>query len=48
MGGDSNQVQIVTEAGVEILEQMSKMDVARVLVRRAADTLAAMQSDSDD
>ncbi|MBU1756986.1 MAG: bifunctional phosphopantothenoylcysteine decarboxylase/phosphopantothenate synthase, partial [Alphaproteobacteria bacterium] len=48
MGGDSNQVQIVTEAGVEMLEQMSKTDVARELVRRAADTLAARQDDHDD
>tara|TARA_R110002072_G_scaffold138109_8_gene281245 strand:- start:12952 stop:14631 length:1680 start_codon:yes stop_codon:yes gene_type:complete len=48
MGGDNNQVQIVTEAGVETLDQMSKTDVARELVRRAADTLAAMQDDHDD
>ena len=48
MGGDNNQVQIVTEAGVETLAQMSKPDVARELVRRAADTLAAMQDDHDD
>lgn len=48
MGGDNNQVQIVTEVGVETLEQMSKLDVARELVRRAADSLAALQEDRDD
>lgn len=48
MGGDDNQVQIVTEEGVEALEQMSKLDVARELVRRAADALATVRDDSDD
>ncbi|OBX18779.1 peptidase [Erythrobacter sp. QSSC1-22B] len=49
MGGDNNQVQIVTEAGVETLEPMSKRDVARELMRRAADALAAKDDgDGDD
>ena len=40
MGGDSNQIHIVTSQGVEELPEMSKDDVARELVRRAADALA--------
>ena len=39
MGGDSNRVEIVTESGIETLEPMAKSDVARELVRRAADVL---------
>ena len=48
MGGDSNRVEIVTENGIETLEPMSKTDVARELVRRAADALGAARDDSDD
>ena len=36
MGGDRNRVHILTDAGVETLEDMPKQDVARELVRRAA------------
>ena len=48
MGGDSNRVEIVTENGIETLEPLSKTDVARELVRRAADALGAARDDSDD
>lgn len=41
MGGDSNRVHIVTSQGVEELPEMTKEDVARELVRRAAEVLAA-------
>ncbi len=40
MGGDLNQVHIVTHAGVESLSEMPKDAVARELVRRAAQALA--------
>ena len=40
MGGDSNQVHIVTSQGVEELPRMGKDEVARELVRRAAEALA--------
>ena len=40
MGGDANEVHIVTSGGVEDLPRMDKDDVARELVRRAADVLA--------
>ena len=39
MGGDRNHVHIVTSAGVEELPEMGKEDVARELVRRAAEAL---------
>ena len=39
MGGDLNQVHIVTSKGVESLPEMAKDDVARELVRRAAEAL---------
>ncbi|MEP2725082.1 phosphopantothenoylcysteine decarboxylase [Roseibium sp.] len=48
MGGDNNQIQIVTEAGVETLAQMSKLEVARELVRRAADALGGSRDDRDE
>jgi phosphopantothenoylcysteine decarboxylase/phosphopantothenate--cysteine ligase len=48
MGGDSNQVQIVTEGGVETLGQMAKTEVARELVRRAADALGTASDEGDD
>ena len=41
MGGDTNHVHIVTSGGVEELPEMGKQDVARELVRRAAEALAA-------
>ena len=40
MGGDSNHVHIVTSQGVEELPEMGKNEVARELVRRAAEALA--------
>lgn len=39
MGGDTNRVHIVTSAGIEALPEMAKDDVARELVRRAAEAL---------
>ena len=39
MGGDRNRVHIVTKDGVETLDEMPKQDVARELVRRAAQVL---------
>lgn len=47
MGGDRNQVHIVTSQGVETLPEMGKDDVARELVRRAADALADAPSADD-
>ena len=40
MGGETNHVHIVTSQGVEELPEMGKTEVARELVRRAADALA--------
>ena len=40
MGGDLNQVHVVTQKGVESLPEMAKEDVARELVRRAAEALS--------
>ena len=40
MGGETNHVHIVTSQGVEELPEMGKAEVARELVRRAADALA--------
>ena len=48
MGGDMNQVHIVTANGVESLPEMPKDDVARELVRRAAEALAAPVEDEHD
>ncbi len=45
MGGDLNQVHIVTQGGVESLAEMPKEDVARELVRRAAVALAEPEAD---
>ena len=39
MGGDRNRVHILTDKGVETLDDMPKQDVARELVRRAARAL---------
>ena len=47
MGGDLNQVHIVTAGGVESLPEMAKEDVARELVLRAAEALAPVE-ESDD
>ena len=47
MGGDLNQVHIVTAGGVESLPEMAKEDVARELVLRAAEALATVE-ESDD
>ncbi|MBX7458439.1 bifunctional phosphopantothenoylcysteine decarboxylase/phosphopantothenate synthase [Qipengyuania sp. 1NDH17] len=48
MGGDLNQVHIVTQGGVESLAEMPKEDVARELVRRAAEALAEPEVDPRD
>ena len=46
MGGDLNHVHIVTSQGVEELPEMGKTDVARELVRRAADALAGADAEA--
>ena len=48
MGGDLNQVHIVTAGGVESLPEMPKDDVARELVARAAEALVAPEEDMHD
>ncbi len=48
MGGDLNQVHIVTSGGVESLAEMPKEDVARELVRRAAEALVKPEEDPRD
>lgn len=47
MGGDLNQVHVVTSGGVESLPEMAKEDVARELVARAADALAETGGEDD-
>ena len=47
MGGDLNQVHIVTSAGIESLPEMPKQDVARELVARAAEALATIGDTND-
>ncbi len=47
MGGDLNQVHIVSSNGVESLPEMPKEDVARELVRRAAEALNPVEDDDD-
>ncbi|WP_370191065.1 bifunctional phosphopantothenoylcysteine decarboxylase/phosphopantothenate synthase [Qipengyuania sp.] len=47
MGGDLNQVHIVTSAGIESLPEMPKEDVARELVARAAAALQAIEEQHD-
>ena len=47
MGGDLNQVHIVTASGVESLPEMPKEDVARELVLRAAEALHPVEDDHD-
>lgn len=46
MGGDMNEVHVVTSEGVQKLKEMPKEDVARELVKLAAETLA--EGDDDD
>ncbi|MEO0872371.1 MAG: phosphopantothenoylcysteine decarboxylase, partial [Pseudomonadota bacterium] len=41
MGGDDNEVHIVTTEGVESLDQMAKHEVAMALAQRIAETLTA-------
>ena len=41
MGGEVNAVHIVSAAGIESLPEMPKEDVAKALVERIADALAA-------
>ena len=48
MGGDANQVHIVTSQGVESLPEISKQDVARELVRRAAEALVTEAVSEDE
>ena len=48
MGGDMNQVHIVTAAGVDSLPEMTKGEVARELVLRAADALAAKEEQNHE
>ncbi len=48
MGGDLNQVHIVTQSGVESLAEMPKEEVARELVRRAAEALVEPEEDPRD
>lgn len=47
MGGDLNQVHVVTSRGVENLKEMPKDDVARELIRRAADALESPEDYED-
>ena len=44
MGGEMNQVHIVTAAGVESLPLMPKGDVAMALMERIADALTAAEA----
>ncbi|MDE2436257.1 MAG: hypothetical protein KGM49_08360, partial [Sphingomonadales bacterium] len=46
MGGETNSVHIVSEAGVEDLPKMPKGEVAVALVERIADALATLGSGS--
>jgi phosphopantothenoylcysteine decarboxylase/phosphopantothenate--cysteine ligase len=39
MGGDSNQIHLITADGVESWDRASKQDVARRLADRIADAL---------
>ena len=45
MGGDLNQVHVVTSNGVQSLPEMPKEDVARELVKMAAEALAVPEED---
>lgn len=44
MGGDSNRVHIISEDGVESLEEMPKLEVAMALVERMSAALAAKEA----
>lgn len=46
MGGDMNRVQIISEDGVDTLEEMPKMDIAMALVEKMADTLQGEKEDA--
>jgi phosphopantothenoylcysteine decarboxylase/phosphopantothenate--cysteine ligase len=46
MGGDANQVHLVTKAGVESWDRLSKAEVARQLVERIAATLGERMEDA--
>ena len=46
MGGEMNQVHIVTAAGVESLPLMPKGDVAMALMERIADALVSLAADA--
>lgn len=48
MGGDLNQVHVVTSSGVKSLPEMPKEDVARELVKMAADALSGSEDDAHD
>ena len=48
MGGDVNQVHIVTEDGVDKLPEMPKQDVARRLIDRIAEELSAQDEGDED
>ena len=44
MGGDTNRVHIISEDGVQSLEEMPKIEVAMALVERMADALAEKET----
>ena len=46
MGGDMNRVQIISEDGVDTLEEMPKMDIAMALVEKMAETLQGEKEDA--
>ncbi|QKG70579.1 bifunctional phosphopantothenoylcysteine decarboxylase/phosphopantothenate synthase [Erythrobacter mangrovi] len=48
MGGDLNQVHVVTSSGVKSLPEMPKEDVARELVKMAAEALTGAEDDAHD
>ncbi|MEP5937994.1 MAG: bifunctional phosphopantothenoylcysteine decarboxylase/phosphopantothenate synthase [Erythrobacter sp.] len=45
MGGDDNQVHIISEAGVDSLDEMPKLQVAMALAERIAEALAEKSQD---
>ena len=44
MGGDRNTVHLLTSGGVESWPEMSKADVARKIIERAAEQLIAKRA----
>lgn len=46
MGGDLNSVQIISESGVDTIDEMPKMDIALELVERMATALAETKEDA--